>query len=61
MIHGIKFTKKLSGYCDFCGLATIVLESESFDNGNASETTIRICRCCARNIDNLFEMENPEK
>jgi len=59
MPHGIRMTK-ISGKdcCDFCGLDTKVLISEPFDNGNASDTVIRICRHCVRNLDNLFDIKN---
>ena len=42
--------------CDICGLPIDELvESDVFDNGNASNTQIRFCRSCVRNLDNIFE------
>lgn len=42
--------------CDICGLNhSILIESNIFDNGNSSDTVIRLCRSCVRSLDNLFE------
>jgi hypothetical protein len=56
MNNDIRMKYKVFGECDFCGLKTEVLQSDIFDNGNASNTQITICRSCARNLDNLFEL-----
>jgi len=41
--------------CDICGLPQHqLLESEPFDNGNASDTIVRLCEPCVRNLSNLF-------
>jgi len=58
MNNGIRIKSKVFGECDFCGLKTEVLQSDVFDNGNASNTQITICRSCARRLDNLFEVLN---
>jgi len=56
MNNGIRMKTKVFGECDFCGLKKEVLQSNIFDNGNASNTQITICRSCIRNLDNLFEV-----
>lgn len=41
--------------CDICGLPqNPLLQSEPFDNGNASATVITFCESCIKNLSNLF-------
>lgn len=56
MSQGIRFHKmKEPDYCDICGLVGTVIESDLFDNGNASDTRVKFCRSCLRSLDMLFD------
>lgn len=44
--HHISFKIRKLNTCDFCGQVSEVLESHMFDNGNASDTQICICKSC---------------
>lgn len=44
--------------CDICGLShNPLLQSDVFDNGNASNTIVTLCQSCVRNLDNMFGRE----
>lgn len=58
--HGIRFhffdNTKGESVCDICGLSHhILIKSDVFDNGNASDTVITLCRSCVRSLDVIFE------
>ncbi len=41
--------------CDICNLPkNPLLQSEPFDNGNASQTVITFCESCIKNLSSLF-------
>lgn len=65
--HGILFNKLIdtsnqNEYCDICGVShKYLLQSEPFDNGNASQTVITFCESCIKNLSNLFIVLKEQK
>ena len=48
--------------CDICGLPqNPLLQSEPFDNGNASQTVITFCEPCTKNLSKLFIILKKQK